>query len=60
MRAHYWSIKYWQFYPEITNHQGLLLSNVSSYTVLTILNDTAISRITLNCDNPLTVIHRFP
>ena len=33
LHNYYWWIKCWQFCPIIANHQSLLLTNISSYTV---------------------------
>ena len=44
--VYYWWIKCWQFHPIIaTNHQSLLLANISSYMVV-----VARAATTKNCD----------
>ena len=34
LQEYYWWIKFWQFCSKISNHQRLLLTNISSYTIL--------------------------
>ena len=50
MQEYYWWIKYWQFYPKITNCHNLLLANILSYTVVGIDTKTwsCTSKVTSN------------
>ena len=37
MQEYLWWIKYWHFYSKIANHQSLLFTNISFYTVYSVL-----------------------